>query len=221
MKSKEYYHKQLDGHCAYCGDPITKKDTTRDHVIPRSRGGCGKEDNIKPACRRCNTLKADKSLEEFRLDLFKDSPNPSKEKFYFERVLESNVEAEVKERKETSQRNIPEWRLEKMDKDPGYRAMLKVLGLLSIYFVDLHRAIDNYMQACQPWSIIEGSLEEDYQMMSYLGAEYMRMQNLFLDLVELRYGTRKIKAFGESFLGILDVNTVLAEIDTLEKNLDN
>lgn len=50
--------------CHICGkggfDPRSKaRRATRDHVIPRSRGGPGTDDNIRLAHWRCNQLKGD------------------------------------------------------------------------------------------------------------------------------------------------------------------
>jgi 5-methylcytosine-specific restriction endonuclease McrA len=47
--------------CAYCNTRLTKQTRTRDHVIPRSRGG-GNEDNLVPSCAPCNRAKADDAL---------------------------------------------------------------------------------------------------------------------------------------------------------------
>lgn len=55
-----------DGHrCQYCGAPAENID----HVIPRSRGGSHSWDNVVASCKRCNTAKEDRLLEEtaFRL----------------------------------------------------------------------------------------------------------------------------------------------------------
>jgi 5-methylcytosine-specific restriction endonuclease McrA len=46
--------------CVYCGGPATSID----HVVPRSRGGTHTWDNVVAACRRCNHVKADRSLAE-------------------------------------------------------------------------------------------------------------------------------------------------------------
>ncbi len=48
------------GRCVYCGVPATSVD----HVVPRSRGGAHSWDNVVSACRRCNHLKADRSIAE-------------------------------------------------------------------------------------------------------------------------------------------------------------
>lgn len=48
------------GRCVYCGAPATSVD----HVIPRSRGGQHRWDNVVSACRRCNHVKADRAIAE-------------------------------------------------------------------------------------------------------------------------------------------------------------
>jgi 5-methylcytosine-specific restriction endonuclease McrA len=50
-----------DGHrCQYCGSQAENID----HVTPRSRGGAHIWENVVAACRRCNSLKEDRLLEE-------------------------------------------------------------------------------------------------------------------------------------------------------------
>lgn len=48
--------------CHYCGRPLAVHGRTKDHVVPRSRGGRATVD----ACPRCNSWKGNLSLEEFR-----------------------------------------------------------------------------------------------------------------------------------------------------------
>lgn len=55
-----------DGHrCQYCGAQAENID----HVVPRSRGGPHSWDNVVACCRRCNTRKEDRLIDEagFRL----------------------------------------------------------------------------------------------------------------------------------------------------------
>lgn len=64
-------HRGLDGvPCHWCGEPMQNRDPhlrpTRDHVIPRSRGGGGRE-NIVFACFDCNQLKGDMPPEAWNL----------------------------------------------------------------------------------------------------------------------------------------------------------
>ncbi len=46
--------------CQYCGASAENID----HVVPRSRGGTHTWDNVVAACRRCNSAKEDRLLEE-------------------------------------------------------------------------------------------------------------------------------------------------------------
>jgi 5-methylcytosine-specific restriction endonuclease McrA len=47
--------------CQYCG---SIKDLTIDHVIPKSKGGTNKWDNLVTCCRKCNLKKGNKFLSE-------------------------------------------------------------------------------------------------------------------------------------------------------------
>lgn len=49
-------------HCQYCSNQFARKDLTLDHVIPLSKGGRTKWENIVAACQRCNTLKGNKTI---------------------------------------------------------------------------------------------------------------------------------------------------------------
>lgn len=37
-----------------------------DHARPRSRGGRNEDDNLLPACARCNNIKENRTISEFR-----------------------------------------------------------------------------------------------------------------------------------------------------------
>lgn len=52
--------------CAYCGELFSSAQLTRDHVVPRSKGGPNTWMNCVSACRGCNEAKADKSVHDFR-----------------------------------------------------------------------------------------------------------------------------------------------------------
>ena len=60
--------------CFYCGEVIRRgsndpqHEATKDHMTPISRGGVDFIGNIVPACLRCNQLKSDKTVEEFRAE---------------------------------------------------------------------------------------------------------------------------------------------------------
>jgi 5-methylcytosine-specific restriction endonuclease McrA len=55
--------------CLYCGGEYLDRDLTRDHVMPRSRGGNDVWDNVVAACRRCNHRKGDRLAHECGLEL--------------------------------------------------------------------------------------------------------------------------------------------------------
>jgi 5-methylcytosine-specific restriction endonuclease McrA len=48
------------GRCVYCDAPATSLD----HVVPKSRGGPHTWDNVVSACRRCNHVKADRTITD-------------------------------------------------------------------------------------------------------------------------------------------------------------
>jgi len=54
-----------DWTCQYCGAPAENLD----HVIPRSRGGLHAWENVVAACRRCNSRKENRLVEDAGLHL--------------------------------------------------------------------------------------------------------------------------------------------------------
>ena len=58
-----------DFRCQYCGARLALASGTRDHVIPRSRGGADTLLNVVAACRACNTRKGDRTPAEAGMPL--------------------------------------------------------------------------------------------------------------------------------------------------------
>lgn len=73
-----------NGICYLCGCKTSKADSwldangyfvcgdtypTRDHVIPISKGGTHTRDNVRLACRKCNSRKSNTCIEEYAADL--------------------------------------------------------------------------------------------------------------------------------------------------------
>ena len=59
-----------DGYlCMYCARPFDSNALTRDHIVPTSRGGEDRWENVVAACRRCNQHKADRLLDELNMQL--------------------------------------------------------------------------------------------------------------------------------------------------------
>jgi 5-methylcytosine-specific restriction endonuclease McrA len=56
--------------CAYCGNHfVSSKDLSRDHIVPRYRGGEDTWMNVVTACFNCNQKKGCKSLKESGMEL--------------------------------------------------------------------------------------------------------------------------------------------------------
>lgn len=51
--------------CAYCGED---SNICQEHVIPVFSGGSYSSDNIVPACKRCNSSKCNRELEQWYMD---------------------------------------------------------------------------------------------------------------------------------------------------------
>ena len=68
FESEYHYYRWHVGKllCVYCNIPLTRKNRSQDHVIPRCRGGSllGR-DNLEPSCVSCNSAKSDRSLLDF------------------------------------------------------------------------------------------------------------------------------------------------------------
>ena len=84
-----------DHTCLYCGSKFTRADLTRDHVLPTSRGGTDRWENVVAACRRCNWQKDNRTPEEARMPLLAVPfrPNPSEWHFLAkERILADQMD---------------------------------------------------------------------------------------------------------------------------------
>jgi 5-methylcytosine-specific restriction endonuclease McrA len=78
---REQVYNKYDGHCAYCGQPITMREMQVDHLVPLARGvpdkwlqekrGTNDIDNLMPACRMCNFYKGRDRLDLFRWKITK------------------------------------------------------------------------------------------------------------------------------------------------------
>lgn len=55
--------------CMYCASHFPASQLTRDHIVPLSRGGRDRWENVVAACRRCNQHKANHLLEEISMEL--------------------------------------------------------------------------------------------------------------------------------------------------------
>lgn len=62
--------------CQYCGRRSNPADLTLDHVIPKSRGGETRWDNLVACCKTCNTRKGGHSPAEAGMALLKGPGEP-------------------------------------------------------------------------------------------------------------------------------------------------
>lgn len=114
---RERVYQKYQGRCAYCGNAINYKNMQVDHYLPKCKEKfylkrCKKdvhgEDNLMPACRRCNHYKRARTLKQFRellktlhervaaiyilkvaVDYGIANIKPFDGKFYFEKVQEA------------------------------------------------------------------------------------------------------------------------------------
>ena len=63
---RQKVYDKYNGHCVYCGKPITIKDMQVDHILPKRNGGKDHIDNLNPSCRLCNHYKRAADIETLR-----------------------------------------------------------------------------------------------------------------------------------------------------------
>lgn len=63
--------------CAYCGNQFRAAKLTRDHVLPRSKGGPDVWENVVTACRMCNQRKDARTPEQASMELIYVPYSPS------------------------------------------------------------------------------------------------------------------------------------------------
>lgn len=63
--------------CMYCGDEFPRRELTRDHVRPQSRGGLDEWENVVTACTRCNLHKGNRTPQTADMPLLAVPYRPS------------------------------------------------------------------------------------------------------------------------------------------------
>lgn len=84
-EERQQVYEKYDGHCAYCGKPITVKNMQVDHMTPLRLDGTDGMKNYMPACRSCNHYKRGNSLEGWR-KMIERIPEKLKRDSYIYRV---------------------------------------------------------------------------------------------------------------------------------------
>ena len=67
---RDYLFSRYNGHCVYCNRDSKTVRMTKDHVVPRSKGGSDRVSNLVLCCIDCNQSKGNMSIREY----LKDSP---------------------------------------------------------------------------------------------------------------------------------------------------
>jgi hypothetical protein len=84
-----------DHSCLYCGRRCSRTELTRDHVLPTSRGGTDRWENVVAACKRCNWQKDNRTPEEARMPLLAVPFSPNSWEWHFlakDRVLADQMD---------------------------------------------------------------------------------------------------------------------------------
>lgn len=55
--------------CVWCGRELWDRDLTREHLVPRSRGGHMTAENAVVACRACNKRRGSKPVDAYVREL--------------------------------------------------------------------------------------------------------------------------------------------------------
>lgn len=76
------------GVCYYCGEELSTKNRTLDHIYPRSWGGISLPDNLRPSCKACNHKKSDMTPSQFEKFLALESQG--KESAFYQKCLRKN-----------------------------------------------------------------------------------------------------------------------------------
>lgn len=66
MNWRKLYSLKATMICPYCLKPMLPEEMTRDHVLPKSRGGKTEKGNIIIVCKHCNQEKGALTLEEYK-----------------------------------------------------------------------------------------------------------------------------------------------------------
>jgi len=80
-----------ENRCQYCAKVFRDADLTLDHVIPKSKGGKTRWDNIVTACKPCNQRKRDLLLESAPVSLIRQPRKPSYRSIIKKRMENTNL----------------------------------------------------------------------------------------------------------------------------------
>lgn len=70
--------------CQYCSKPLSYKEISIDHIIPKSYGGTTSYTNCVVSCKLCNSIKRDRTPEQANMKLINSPENPKVHLLYLE-----------------------------------------------------------------------------------------------------------------------------------------
>ncbi len=76
--------------CCYCGEKLTNKNRTLDHMYPRRWGGISIPENLLPSCKKCNQDKKDMTYQQFQE--WRKLETPAQREKYYQQTLIRNLE---------------------------------------------------------------------------------------------------------------------------------
>lgn len=77
--TKKNIIKRDDGICQYCACKLNSKNSTVDHVLPKSRGGVNSWTNLVASCHPCNLRKGNRTPSEANMKLLRQPQAPGKD----------------------------------------------------------------------------------------------------------------------------------------------
>lgn len=63
---REFFGEETFIPCYYCNEPLSFRQATVEHLIPRARGGTNSRDNVTISCGPCNHNRRDFTHEEWK-----------------------------------------------------------------------------------------------------------------------------------------------------------
>lgn len=71
LTRKQYRRRLYERHpyCRFCGGKMKYENATLDHLQPQAQGGGDHLWNLILACRRCNEVKANRTVEQWAADI--------------------------------------------------------------------------------------------------------------------------------------------------------
>lgn len=79
--TRDLIYAETAGKCIYCGNDVSREESTLDHIVPKKGRGGKNRDNLICSCQECNRQKGAMTAREFRAMMSK-----KKQKGYDQRV---------------------------------------------------------------------------------------------------------------------------------------